>query len=183
MSTMPRGTGTSTSAVGTRARRAADRLRREWYLLRFDWAMEDYPRKPSKQIRRDLRADLVVASQEVGTTQAIRDLGRPTALADRYKDELGRPLPRYYSGAVAAALAVGFILYLAVAYSVGTLDALEAMGGGSVTTHSLGAATTFTSTADEISVQTQITWQWATLYVSIAVVTFLVGSRIWRAAR
>ena len=84
---------------------------------------------------------------------------------------------------MAAALATGFLAYLAVAYSVGTLDTLEALGGGSVTTHPLGAATTFTSTAEEISVHTQMTWQWATLYVAVAMVTFLVGSRIWRVGR
>ena len=183
MSTATHGTGASTSANRRLRRNAADRMRREWFLLRFDWAMQDYPSRASRQIRRDLRADLEVAAAEVGMTRALHDLGHPSALADSYKEELGRPLPRYVSGAVAAGLAVGFLAYLAIAYAIGTLDTLEALGGGSVTTRPLGAATTFTSTADEISVQTHMTWQWATLYVSIAVVTFLVGSRIWRAVR
>ncbi|MCU1431722.1 MAG: hypothetical protein JWP95_827 [Actinotalea sp.] len=161
--------------------RLTDRARREWYLLRFAWAMEDYPRRASKTIRRDLRADLEAAVADVGTARALRDLGHPFVLAERYREELGRRIPRYAAGAAAAALAVAALLYLAAAYSVGALDALEALGGGTITTHPLGATTTFTSTADGMSVESQVTWQSALLHVTVATVTFALVSRIWRA--
>ncbi|MCL3859978.1 hypothetical protein [Actinotalea sp. K2] len=158
-----------------------DRLHARWYLTRFGWAMQDYPGRQTRQIRRELHADLVLAAQDVGMAQALRDLGHPVVLAERYIAELGRRLPRKTTGAVAAALAMGLILYLSTAYAIGTLDTLEAMGGGSITTYPLGAETVFTHTEDELSVSSSLTWQWALLYVGAGVVAFLGGSRIWRA--
>ena len=112
---------------------------------------------------------------------AVADLGRPRTLADGYIAELGRPVPRWTTGAVAAGLAVLFIVYLGVAYAIGTVDTLEAMGGGTVTTYPFGAETIFTSTTDGISVQTQLSAAGTSFFLGVAAVTFTLGSRLWRA--
>src|SRR5690606_17088956 len=116
----------TTTPTATRPRTSlADTLRRDLYLMRFGWAMEDYPSKPGKQIRKDLRRDLKVAEAEVGTQQALADLGHPRVLAERYKQELGRRLPSYTTGAVAAGLVVGMLVYLSLAFALGVHSTLE----------------------------------------------------------
>jgi len=158
-----------------------DRARREWFLIRFSWHMQDFPQKQYRQIKRDLRRELTTAGADVGMRHAVADLGRPRTLADGYIAELGRPVPRWTTGAVAASLAIIFIVYLGVAYAIGTVDTLEAMGGGTVTTYPFGAETIFTSTADEISVQTQLSAAGASFFLGVAAVAFTLGSRLWRA--
>ena len=55
------------------------------------------------------------------------------------------------------------------------------MGGGTVTTYPFGAEIIFTSTADEISVQTQLSAAGASFFLGVAAVAFTLGSRLWRA--
>jgi len=160
-----------------------DRARREWFLFRFSWHMQDFPQKQYRQIKGDLRRELTTAGVDVGMRHAVADLGRPRTLADGYIAELGRPVPRLATGAVAAALTVGLILYLALAYALGTDNTLEALGGGSVTTYPFGAATTFTHTAQEISLETHPSLAGLAFVVGSALVAFILGSRLWRAFR
>lgn len=175
-------TRTPADDVTTTARLpATERLRREWYLFRFDWHMQDYPRKEFTQIKKDLRAQLTLAALDVGTRQALRDVGHPRVLAERYIAELGTRLPRWTTGVVTAGVAVGFVMYLMMAYSFGSLDTLDALGGGSVTFHPFGTEITLTHTEDEISMEGGFSWSWLALYGGIAAVTFLLGSRAWRA--
>lgn len=159
----------------------ADALRWDWYLIRFSWGMQDYPRKEYRRIKRELRAETRAAAADVGMRQALRGLGHPRILAEGYIAEYGKRLPRYTTGAVAAGLAVGLILYLFVAYSLGALDAIESMGGGSVTRYPFGSETVFTSTAEEISVASVGSPGWLLVYGTAAVVAFVLGSRLWRA--
>ncbi|NCT89639.1 hypothetical protein GXB85_01525 [Cellulomonas sp. APG4] len=174
-------TRTPVDDAPTAAPALADRLRREWYLARLDWAMQDYPRREFRRIRADLRAELAPAAAEVGMRQALADLGHPRTLAERYTAELGRKLPRWTAGTVVAGVAVGVVAYLTFAYAFGSLDTLEALGGGSVTLHPLGGEVVLTHTDDEISVQSSGSWGWLTLYAGVAVVSFALGSRLWRA--
>ncbi len=155
-------------------------LRREWYLLRLSWYLQDYPGREEKRIRRDLRAELTLAAADVGMTRALRDLGHPLVLAEGYKAELGRRLPRWTAGAMSAALAIVLVVYLGGAYAAGTLDALQAMGGGTLTTYPLGAPTTFTATEDELSLQSVVTAPGLVLLLVVAAVAFVLGARIWR---
>lgn len=159
----------------------ADRARREWYLARLDWAMQDYPRREFRRIRTDLRAELSPAAAEVGMRRALAELGHPRTLAERYTAELGRRLPRWTAGTVVAGAAVGVLAYLTFAYTFGSLDTLEALGGGSVTFRPLGAEVVLTHTDDEISVASTGSWGWLALYAGVAVVSFVLGSRLWRA--
>lgn len=161
--------------------RPVDVVRREWYLLRLSWHMQDHPGREEKRIRRELREALTLAAADVGMARAVRDLGHPMVLAESYRADLGRPLPRWTAGAVSAALAAAFLLYLAGAYAVGTLDTLEALGGGTLTTYPLGGETTFTVADDAISVESTLGLPGVLLVLAVAVVAFVLGSRLWRA--
>lgn len=167
--------------AGTAALPLRDRTRLAWYRTRFDWAMQDYPRKELKRIKADLRSELTVAALDVGTARALADVGHPRVLAERYIAELGRRLPRWTTGSLAAGAALGIVMFMMMFYSSGAMDTLEAMGGGRVAFEVLGGETTLTRTADEVSASLHLGWGWAALYGGIAVVSFLLGSRVWRA--
>lgn len=170
----------STTTTPTKRLSTADALRWDWYLIRFSWGMQDYPGKEYRRIKRELRTETRAAAAEVGMRQALRDLGHPRVLAEGYIAEHGKRLPRYTTGAVAAGLAIGLIAYVFVAYSFGVLDTLEAMGGGSVTRYPLGSETVFTHTSQEISVAATGSPGWLVVYGAAAVVSFVLGSRLWR---
>ncbi|GCE78083.1 hypothetical protein [Cellulomonas biazotea] len=156
-----------------------DLLVRETFLARFSWAVQDYP-KPDRLVR-ELRRELTATATDVGMRRAVADLGHPRVLAEGYLASLDRRVPRWATGATWAALAVGAVAYLLVAYAFGTLDTLEDLGGGSVTRTALGATTVYTSTDDGLSVATEGSWQWAVLYAALFGVVFVLGSRLWRA--
>lgn len=164
----------------TAAPSRADRLRLGWYLQRLSWALEDYPRRERRAALRQVREDTTAAAGDVGMRTAIEELGHPRALAERYMAQLDRPLPRWTSGAVAAALAVGALLYLGMAYGLGTMHTLEALGGGTVTTRPLGAEVVFTALDDEFSVEWTMTWPGLLVVVAVGAVAFALASRVWR---
>ncbi|WP_456787458.1 hypothetical protein [Cellulomonas sp. P5_C5] len=155
-----------------------DTLVRERYLLRFSWAMQDYPKY--KPVVRELRTELTATAAEVGMRKAVADLGHPRVLADGYLSELGRPVPRWTTGAVWGALAVGAVAYLAMAYAMGTLDTIEQMGGGTLERVFLGATTTFIAEGRTLAVESTFTWQVLAFYALVFTVPFLLGARVWR---
>ena len=157
-----------------------DQLRIEGYLLKFSWPMQDHPRKEYKQIRSELRASLGAAAQDVGTERAIADLGSPFALADQYMSSLGRKLPRWNTGAIVAALAVGTMLYLAVAYVLGSLSTLESLGGGEAELWVFGAPVRTHLSDDGIWVEGAASWSVLGAYAAVGAVAFALGSRFWR---
>ncbi|WP_136519212.1 hypothetical protein [Cellulomonas telluris] len=159
----------------------ADRLRLRLWELRFAAAMEDYPRREGKQIRADLRAALRDDAARVGTRAALRDVGPPRRLAARYFAELDRPRPRWSTGAlVGTLLGVGLPLYLALAWSFGALDALEAVGGGTAELTWLGSPVTATSTDDSVALAWTLGWQAVAVAAVLAAVGFVLGARVWR---
>ena len=158
-----------------------DALARERFLLRFAWAMQDYPAKEYRRIKADLRAQIAHAAAAVGLRRALADLGSPVVLAEEYLAALGSRRPRWTTGIVVAGVAVGVLAFLTMTYAFGALDALDAMGGGTMTRHPLGAETVFTASADGLSVEGIVTWRWVLLYAGLAAVAFLLGSRAWRA--
>jgi len=157
-----------------------ERLHIERYLLKFSWPMQDYPRKEYKQIKSELRASLVAAALDVGSEQAVTDLGSPFALADQYMRDLGRKIPRWSTGIAVAALAVSALIYLALAHTLGALDTLQALGGGEVELSVFGAQTTVHASDDAIWVQGTATWTALAVYAGVALVSFLLGARAWR---
>ncbi|MBO3083607.1 hypothetical protein [Cellulomonas fengjieae] len=158
-----------------------DTLVRERYLLRFSWALQDFP--GYRTVVRDLRTELTATAAETGMRRAVADLGHPRVLADGYLAELDRPVPRWTTGAVWGALALGALLYLAMAYGFGTLDTLEELGGGTVQRAFLGVTTTFTNDGSSISMGSTVTWQALAVYAAVFAVPFLLGARVWRAWR
>ncbi|NLF04014.1 MAG: hypothetical protein GX593_03240 [Actinomycetales bacterium] len=157
-----------------------EKMRIERYLLDFSWPMQDYPRKEYKQIKRELRASLVAATLDVGVDQAVKDLGSPFALADGYITELGRKLPRWNTGAIVASLAVATLVYLSLAYTLGSIDTLEVLGGGQVDLSVFGFTTKVHFSEQQIWVQGTGTWVALAIYGGVALVSFLLGSRFWR---
>jgi len=158
-----------------------DTLVRERYLLRVSWALQDFPRY--RTVVRDLRTELTATASEVGMRRAVADLGHPRVLADEYLAGLSRRVPRWTTGAVWGALAVGAVVYLAMAYALGTLDTLDALGGGTVDREFLGATSTFTNDAETLSLVTTVTWQALVFHAAVFTVPFLLGARAWRAWR
>lgn len=160
-----------------------DLIRREWYMTRLDWGLRNLPSKQNRQIQRDLRRDVTATAGDIGMRPALDDLGKPGTLASRYTAETDPEGPRYATGAVAAGIAVAAVVFLWLAYAIGTLDTLEAMGGGTRTGTLWGAETTYVSTADEISISTANILPAFLVVVGVWAVVFLLFSRIWRAAR
>ena len=156
-----------------------DRLVREAYLTRFSWAVQDHPQ--DRALVRDVRREVTATADQIGMRAAVAGLGHPRVLAEGYLASLDRRVPRWATGATWAALAVGAVAYLLVAYAFGTLDTLEDLGGGTVTRTALGATTVYTSTDGGLSVETEGSWQWVVLYAALFGVVFVLGSRLWRA--
>ncbi|GCD18699.1 hypothetical protein CTKZ_02610 [Cellulomonas algicola] len=156
-----------------------DRLVREAYLTRFSWAVQDHPQ--DRALVRDVRREVTATAEEIGMRAAVAGLGHPRVLAEGYLAELGRRTPRWATGGVWAGLAVGALVYLGFAYALGTLDTLLDLGGGTLTRTTLGATTEYTATADVLGVETSVSWQWLVLGAGVFAVTFVLGSRAWRA--
>lgn len=154
---------------------------RERYLLRFAWAMQDYPAREYRRLKADLRTQIADAAASVGLRRALADLGSPVVLAEEYLAALGTRRPRWTTGIVTAGVVVGVVALLTMTYAFGALDALETMGGGTMTRYPLGAETVFTVSTDGLSVEGVVTWRWALLYAGLAAGAFLLGSRAWRA--
>lgn len=161
-----------------------DRLRREWYLARFAWHMQDYPQKPYRRIKADLRREIEAAAADVGMRAALRGLGHPHVLAQDYHAELERPVPRWGTGAVAAALVVSAFPYLTAAYALGGLQTLEATGGGTATVQPVpGTTLVLTATPDAFSAESTVGLAGIGLVLGLGVAAFLLGARAWRLLR
>jgi hypothetical protein len=160
-----------------------DRLRRDWFFVRFSWYMQDYPGREYRRIRQELRAEITAAAADVGMVAALHDLGHPRVLADGYKAELPKRLPRFVTGAVAAALTVGAIAYLHLAYTLGVIETLESVGGGSFTSGPFGTVTSVTVADDGIAMLVTPTMTSWLVNVGLGLAAFVLGSRLWRALR
>lgn len=114
-------------------------LRREAYLTRLSFSLEDLPRGRRRAIYRDLRTELTAAAGDIGMAAAVRDLGPASALAHAYRDAEGRPLPRWTLGAlVAGSVAILWVL-TTLTYAMGLLDAAgSARGPGTAATTTTG---------------------------------------------
>jgi hypothetical protein len=158
--------------------RPLDYLRRETYLNRFSWHLQNYP--GYVKVKREVRRETTATAGEVGMRAALATLGPPRALAGEYLDTMDRPYPRFTAGAFWAAGGIYALTGLALAYSLGTMDTLEQMGGGVVTHRVFGALVKFTYTDAEISNAGRFTWVTLIWVVVAAGLPFLLGSRLWR---
>lgn len=170
----------------TRARTPmTDVLRREAYLARLSFFMDDLPRARRRSIYRDLRAEVTAAAHDDGMTAAVRDLGPAAVLAHGYREAEGRPLPRWTLGALVAGGVVVLWVFTTLTYAMGLLDASRAAvadGAPGVTTTTgtyLWNDITARSSVDAISVESSGVGFLLMLAV-YGVVTFVVA-RGWRA--
>ncbi|WP_087507856.1 hypothetical protein [Cellulomonas iranensis] len=161
-----------------------DRQRLSWWFLRFELAMQDYPGREARRIRRELRASVLDDASRIGLDAALRDLGSPRRLAAGYFAELEHERPRWTDGAVlAAVVGVALPLYSWLGWQMGALDAVDAMGGGTVELNWFGSPVTLTRTAEQISMTTSVTWGPLALSAALALVAFALGARVWRLRR
>lgn len=160
-----------------------DLVRREWYMTRLDWSLRELPSKESRRIRRDLRRSLKDSASDMGMVPALADLGSPGALAEQYTTDGDREGPRWTTGAIAAVLTMGAIVYMLQAYAFGVMDTLVDVGGGTRTTTLWGSTTLFVGTASEYSMETTNILPALAVLVAIGAVVFLLFSRIWRLGR
>lgn len=177
MTTPPTGTAT------TYRPSVRERARLDWWLLRFELAMQDYPAREARRVRRELRASVLDDAARTGFDEALRGLGGPRRLAAAYFADLEHERPRWTDGAVlAAVVGVALPLYAWLGWQMGALDAVAATGGGVVELSWLGSPVTLTSTEDALSVQTSVGWGPVLLSAVLCVVAFALGSRLWRLA-
>lgn len=157
-----------------------DRLRRDWYRLRLELAMQDYPPKDYRRIARSLVAEIDAAAADRGMDRALRDLGSPRRLAAGYHAELDRERPRYWDGGIVLGLVLLAAWLCLLAYWAGATDTLLAQGGGTVTLEYLGSPTTVTATDDELALGTSLALPGVLLVGGLAMAGFVLGSRLWR---
>ena len=152
-------------------------------MTRLDWGLRNLPSTHSRQIQRDLRRDVTATAAEVGMREALADLGRPGGLAEQYTEGTDPEGPRYGSGAAAAAITICIAVFLFVAYAIGTLDTLTAMGGGTRTAVLWGSQTVFVSTVEVTSFETTNILPMILVLLAISALSFLLFSRLWRLGR
>ncbi|ADG75481.1 conserved hypothetical protein [Cellulomonas flavigena DSM 20109] len=161
--------------------RLREQLRLDWWLLRFELAMQDYPAREARRIRRELRASVIDDARRAGLDTALRDLGSPRRLAAAYFAELDRERPRWTDGALLGGI-LGILVpgYMWLSWQLGALDAIDAMGGGTVELSWLGTPAILTHTEDTVSMQSTLGWGPVVLALVLTSVFFALGSRIWR---
>lgn len=170
-----------TTTQNTRRRPGfGDLMRREWYMTRLDWGLRNLPSKQNRQIQRDLRRDVTATAADTGMRRALADLGSPRLLAEQYTETIGAEGPRPGSGAIGAGVTFAFLVFLGVAYAIGTLQTLLFMGGGTRTVNLWGTAASFTATSGETSIQLSNVLPMIGVAIAISAIAFLVFARMWR---
>ncbi len=163
-----------------------DRLRIERAVWTLDHLLYDLPRRTRVETRREVRQNLLTGARDVGTTQALRNLGNTAELAQEYLSATFGSGPRH------SWMAAG-LFFLAVPWLATSLfgDAANAFANG-ITASDPVATGTYTwdgisrlqSTVTYTFVDGRGTWTGGaftpTFYVLWIGATILVG-RLWRA--
>lgn len=108
-----------------------DRARIEWAVLRVDFDLDArVPRARRRQIRNELRSNLVAAAANVGASVAVRQLGDLHKLAMSYVD-VYRGRWDFRAGSWAAVVTYAAVQVIAFAIFVGFSSGVLAGGGHS----------------------------------------------------
>jgi hypothetical protein len=159
--------------------RAADRLRRDWYVSKVDFLAQDVPSGYRKARRRELRSDLVAAAADVGMAQAVRDLGPASALAHQLKLAEGRKLPHIWTGVFAFTVVLYAWFGMMMATTNALLEAARQLGGDRVVTvHASWLGTNVVVNSGPHLLSGQVDPSGLTLAVLVAV--SLLAARAWR---
>lgn len=106
-----------------------DRVRIEWAVQRVDYELDArVPREKRRQIRSELRSNLIEAARQVGAKAAVRQLGDLHALAGSYV-EVYRGRWDFRAGSIAALGVYAALQVLAFAIFVGFSSGVLASGG------------------------------------------------------
>jgi hypothetical protein len=162
-----------------------DRLRIERLVWTLDQQLYDLPRDRRIAIRREVRANLIEATHDVGVTEALRRIGGSRRLAQQYLvAEFGdRPRPSWVGAAYGAGLTpllLNFVLSEAGnAFRAGVTAAAPHATGTYVWSGVgwLQTATTYTFT-DGTDTSTGGAWTPVTYLVLLAVI--VLTGRLWR---
>jgi len=170
--------------------RLVDRLRVERAVLTLDTWIGDLPRRRRRDVRRELRADLLASAADVGAREAVRRLGPLRRLGLDYLDaEFGelRPRPNGLHG-LAWGIAAGALLVTSMvagseAYSSGLRSA---HAGAGTYGHRLAPwGPRYIETYPASGADPTIAWEFdggmILLWLAVILVAVVVGGRSWRA--
>jgi hypothetical protein len=163
-----------------------DRLRIERVVWALDQRLYDLPRRTRIETRREVRQNLLTGARDIGTTQALRNLGGSAGLAQEYLSAAFGSGPRHSWMAAGIFFAAVPLLALSV-----FADAANAFASGIAAAH---PDATGTYTWGGIAhLQTTVTYTFTNghgtwtggaftplFYVLWIVATILIG-RLWRA--
>ena len=102
-----------------------DRLRIERVVWALDQRLYDLPRRTRIETRREVRRNLLTGARDVGTTQALRNLGGSAELAQEYLSAAFGSRPRHHW--MAAGLFFVTVPFLALSFFA---DAANAFASG-----------------------------------------------------
>jgi hypothetical protein len=167
----------------------ADRLRINLAVLRYDAWLDlrgGVGGRRRRQLRNELRANLVDASAQVGSRDAVRRLGPLKQLAAEAADAARAthpaPRPAWGHGAVVAAQAFAAVLLLELLAVMWWTGGAHASGAPTVRGSLMlfpGSAVEYSRLTGGASLEFQPGW----LVLAAAAVTFAVASRPWLLAR
>jgi hypothetical protein len=164
------------------APRMADRLRLEAALMRVDWELDGrIPRRSRRQIKSELRANLIEAAQSVGMKAAIGQLGDLHQLGKSYL-EVHRGRIDVRAGAWAALVTYVAIQVVASAVFIAFQSGVLSAGGHGAAYQFLNGFGPFDgSVGDGGKAFSMAIVTPAHLVLMLA--AFVIGSRMWRLLR
>lgn len=163
-----------------------DRLRIERVVWALDQRLYDLPRRTRIETRREVRQNLLTGARDVGTTQALHNLGGSAELAQEYLSAAFGSGPRHHW--MAAGLFFVTIPFLATSLFADAANAfasgITAADPAATGTYTWSGITHLQSTVTYTFTDGQGTWTGGSFtplfYLLWIAATILVG-RLWRA--
>jgi hypothetical protein len=158
-----------------------DRVRIERAVYAYDFWLDlrGAPARRRRELRRELRANLVEASAHRGSRTAVRSLGSTRQMAAD-AGVVDRSRPRWAAGLSAAAAALGLVLLLELLAALSWVDGAMAAARGSATSGSLtffpGSSVEYAPLGAGFSVAVEPGW----LCLAAGLATLVVVARPWR---
>ncbi|BCY12980.1 hypothetical protein [Actinoplanes sp. L3-i22] len=163
-----------------------DRLRVERLVWTLDQQLYDLPRARRIATRREVRANLLEAAADVGTTEALRRLGGSRGLAEQYLvAEFGdRPRWSWIGAAYAAGLTPLLLNYLLSEATNAFADGVRAAHGSGTFAYAgvayLQSAQTVTVSGSDVQLSGGA---WTPLTYAIWLLIVIFAGRLWRLFR
>jgi len=163
-----------------------DRLRIERVVWALDQRLYDLPRRTRIETRREVRQNLLTGARDVGTTQALRNLGGSAELAQEYLSAAFGTRPRHswiaagLFGVTVPFLTTWFFSNAANAFASGITAADPAATG----TYTWGGSTHLQSTVTYTFTDGHGTWTggaFTPLFYTLWIVSTILVGRLWRA--